>query len=70
MMLGVLLKGLNSFLSRNSLDFFYEFIPQLLFLTSTFVYLSLLIILKWLTDFSADTSQAPSILTTMLNFFL
>jgi len=52
------------------IDFGFEFIPQLFFLLSTFGYLCVLIVIKWVTDYSSDTSQAPSLLVTMLNFFL
>lgn len=66
MTLGVLLKGLNCVIQSNFTELFCEFIPQLAFLFSTFGYMSLLIVVKWLTHFT-DTSIAPSILTTLLN---
>ncbi|KAL4510304.1 hypothetical protein ABPG72_008194 [Tetrahymena utriculariae] len=68
MLLGILLKGLNSILQLSTLDFFFEFLPQLLFFICTFGYMALLIILKWLSSFAP--SEAPSILTIMLNFIL
>jgi len=36
MSLGILLKGLNAFYARSALDFFSEFLPQLLFLLALF----------------------------------
>lgn len=47
MMFGILLKGWNTLYQRKYLDFFFEFIPQLLFMASTFGYMSFLIIVKW-----------------------
>ena len=32
--------------------------------------MDLLIVVKWLTDFSSDPSDAPSIITTMINMAL
>lgn len=37
---------------------------------STFGYMSLLIIVKWNNDYTADTSKAPSILDVMLKLGL
>ena len=66
MILGILLKGLNALLSRNKLDFFFEFVPQLLFLFSTFGYMAFLIIVKWLSSFDKGLLP-PSILNIMLS---
>ena len=47
MSLGIVLKGLNSLHFRNRLDFFFEFIPQILLLFSLFGWMDILIIAKW-----------------------
>lgn len=52
MSLGVCMKGLNSLYFKRYVDFFFEFIPQLLMLLALFGFMDLLIITKWLTDFS------------------
>ncbi|EGR26919.1 V-type ATPase 116kda subunit family protein, putative [Ichthyophthirius multifiliis] len=70
MLLGVFLKGLNSIEQINFIDFFFEFIPQVIFLTCTFGYMVFLIILKWNFDFTQNTNNAPSILNYMLNIAL
>ncbi|KRX00586.1 hypothetical protein PPERSA_12805 [Pseudocohnilembus persalinus] len=70
MMVGIFLKGMNSIYFGSSIDFFFEFIPQLIFLTCTFGYMCFQITLKWLYDYSSDYSLAPSILTNMMKFFL
>lgn len=69
MTLGIILKGVNSRYFHNDLDFFFEFIPQLILLTVTFGYMNLLIIVKWCTHYS-DTSEAPSIITIMIDMML
>ena len=47
-----------------------EFLPQLILLLSIFGYMDLLIIVKWNTDYKGHTDQAPSIIVTIVNFFL
>ena len=36
MLFAIILKGLNSIHNRNKIDFFFEFIPQLIFMFSIF----------------------------------
>lgn len=69
MVLGIVLKGANAVKFKSGTDFIFEFIPQLIFMLSTFGYMVLLIIIKWLTDFSYNTAAAPSILATILTSF-
>ena len=56
MTLGILLKGLNSVYFRRSLDLWHEFVPQLLLLLCLFGFMDLLIVRKWLTDWSGNES--------------
>ena len=35
-----------------------------------FGYMDLMILIKWLTDYSEDSSEAPSIITLMVGMFL
>ena len=67
MTLGICLKGLNNLHAAAYVDFFFEFIPQLVFLLALFGFMDLMIILKWLTDYTGRESQAPSIITQMIN---
>lgn len=69
MSLGIFLKGINSRYFYKGLDYYFEFIPQLALLSVLFGYMNLLIIVKWCTTYT-DTSQAPSIITTMIDMFL
>ena len=70
MILGLLLKGLNDILFSDYADFVFEFIPQLIFMCLLFGYMILMIYIKWGTDWSDDTSKAPSIITQLLMIFL
>jgi len=47
MTLGIILKGINALFFSESLDFFFEFIPMLIFDIAFFGYMVLLIFMKW-----------------------
>lgn len=47
MSLGIFMKGLNSIFFNNYIDFFFEFVPQIVFMLSVFGYMVLLIFVKW-----------------------
>lgn len=49
---GVCIKAVNARFFKQRLDFYFEFIPQILFLILTFGYMDFLIIKKWLTDWT------------------
>jgi len=70
MILGLLLKGINGIYFNDYIDFLFEFIPQLIFMCLLFGYMILMIYIKWGTDWSSDTSQAPSIISQLLMIFL
>ena len=69
MVLGTMLKLFNAIHFRSPLDFFFEWVPQIIFLLSTFGYMILLIFLKWGT-FYTDTSKAPSIINVFINLMI
>ncbi|XP_039117869.1 V-type proton ATPase subunit a3-like [Dioscorea cayenensis subsp. rotundata] len=54
MNLGIFLSYFNAKFFGNSINIWYQFVPQLIFLNSLFDYLSLLIIVKWCTGSKAD----------------
>ena len=70
MLLGIFLKGLNAFFFKSKMDFFFEFIPQFIFMSLLFGYMCIMIFIKWATDWSTNSSQSPSIITTLMNIFL
>lgn len=69
MLIGICLKAANSLYFGRMIDFFFEFIPQFVMMIVLFGYMSVLIIVKWLT-FWKNTNQAPSIIAFMINIFL
>ena len=70
MVIGIILRGLNNLYFKDNLSFFFEFIPQIIFMLLLFGYMVVLIYIKWLTDYSLDTSRAPSIITILMNLAL
>ncbi|PON80789.1 ATPase, V0 complex, subunit 116kDa [Parasponia andersonii] len=54
MNLGIILSYFNAQYFGNSINIWFQFLPQLIFLNSLFGYLSVLIILKWCTGSQAD----------------
>ena len=67
MMLGICIRGINNLNARNSTAFFFEFIPQFLFMGLMFGYLIVMIYYKWGTDYDNNTDDAPSLLSIMIN---
>lgn len=67
MSLGVCMKAFNAVNNSSVIDFVFEFIPQIILLVGLFGYMDLLIVIKWLTDYTGIEGQAPSIINTMIN---
>ena len=70
MFLGLILRGLNNIYFKDQISFYFEFIPYIIFFVFLFGYMILLIYIKWLTNYSLNTSQAPSIITILMNLAL
>jgi V-type H+-transporting ATPase subunit a len=70
MTFGIILRGINNLFFNNIIDFVFEFIPQLIFMTTLFGYMIFMIFVKWATDWSEDTSKAPNIISILMNIFL
>eukprot|EP01022_Parablepharisma_sp_SALTPOND_P020336 TRINITY_DN367_c0_g1_i1.p2 TRINITY_DN367_c0_g1~~TRINITY_DN367_c0_g1_i1.p2 ORF type:complete len:503 (-),score=58.95 TRINITY_DN367_c0_g1_i1:5245-6753(-) len=66
MLIGIILKGMNTLHYKNTIDFLYEFLPQLVFMVAFFGYMNLMIIIKWLTDWSSVGQNGPSIITLLI----
>ncbi|CAG9574450.1 putative vacuolar proton translocating ATPase subunit A [Leishmania major strain Friedlin] len=69
MMAGVLISLTNYIYFNDSVKVWFRFVPEVVFLSCTFGYMCVLIIVKWLTTWE-NTHDAPSLLETMTNFFL
>mmetsp|Transcript_7692 Transcript_7692/g.9249 ORF Transcript_7692/g.9249 Transcript_7692/m.9249 type:complete len:203 (+) Transcript_7692:1926-2534(+) len=70
MTLGIVLRGCNSWYFNKKLDLMFEVIPQLVILVAMFGYMDILIIMKWLTDWTGREGKAPSIIQTMIAMFI
>mmetsp|Transcript_25717 Transcript_25717/g.39549 ORF Transcript_25717/g.39549 Transcript_25717/m.39549 type:complete len:170 (-) Transcript_25717:66-575(-) len=70
MTLGIFIKGANALYFNRKLDFYHEFIPQLVLLLALFGFMDVLIINKWLTDWNGNESKAPSIVNVMIEMCL
>lgn len=71
MVVGILFKGANAIYFKKPLDFFFEFIPQLIFMLCIFGYMIVMIFVKWSTDFNYNWGDdAPNLITVLMNMFL
>jgi V-type H+-transporting ATPase subunit a len=77
MTMGVCIKAANTLYFRKPIDFYFEFIPQLVFMVVLFGYMDFLIIFKWLQPWDSSPERAvppeqwaPSIIETMMNIGL
>lgn len=69
--MGVIMKAFNAVQKKNVIDFVFEFIPQIILLLVLFGFMDLLIVVKWLTDFSVmDGARPPSVITSMITMCL
>ena len=66
---GVFFSLMNHIHFKDKLQIYFRFIPEILFITCTFGYMALMIIIKWVMPWE-NTNLAPSLLETMTNFFL
>lgn len=69
MLAGIVLSLLNHVHRKEWYKVWFLFVPEIVFLSFTFGYMSLLIVIKWCTRWE-NTNDAPSLLETMTNFFL
>eukprot|EP01102_Stenamoeba_stenopodia_P011558 TRINITY_DN3565_c0_g1_i2.p1 TRINITY_DN3565_c0_g1~~TRINITY_DN3565_c0_g1_i2.p1 ORF type:complete len:823 (+),score=120.07 TRINITY_DN3565_c0_g1_i2:218-2686(+) len=70
MTVGIILSWFNARRFKLPYNIYFEFIPQLVFLSSIFGYLCFLILLKWSIDWRTLESDAPRLLTIMIQMFL
>jgi V-type H+-transporting ATPase subunit a len=71
MAMGVCLKAGNALFFGRKAEFIFEFIPQIVLLLCLFGFMDLMIIIKWLTDYSSMVgADPPSIITNMIGMCL
>ena len=66
MLLGIFLKGSNGFYFGSLVDVFFEAVPQFIFMSVTFGYMSFCIIIKWLQNW--EGKDPVSIIQLFINF--
>lgn len=68
MMTGICFKGLNTLYFRDNLSFFFEFVPQFLFMLALVGFMVLLIFVKWITPerLIQGKSNKPLIITSII----
>jgi V-type H+-transporting ATPase subunit a len=67
MLTGIIFKGANALFNHLPIDFFFEFLPQLVFMFIFFGYICLMILIKWCTDWTFVKQAAPSLITQIIN---
>jgi len=73
MLFGVLLRGFNNFHFNQWVEFFFEFVPMFVFLSLTFGYMAILIMIKWALPWGTPgykISEAPSIINIFIKMLL
>ncbi|CRG93389.1 vacuolar proton translocating ATPase subunit A, putative [Plasmodium gallinaceum] len=70
MTFGTIIKGFNTLYFNKKLDFFFEFIPQLVMMICIIGYLVFLIIYKWVTPAGYGGYEKQGIINTIINMYL
>jgi V-type H+-transporting ATPase subunit a len=66
MSLGLFLKGANAIYFGDLSDFIFGFLPEIIFMLSTFGYMCFCIIIKWLTNW--EGRHPPAIINLFIEF--
>ena len=71
MLFGIILSLSNHLYFRDMLSVYFEFIPRMIFMLSTFGYMVFMILYKWCVDWSAPgMNPPPNLIQTMISMFL
>lgn len=70
MLFGIVLRGLNDIHFGNKIGFIFEFLPQLVFMSTLFGYMVIMIFIKWSINWYPVLANAPSLIAQMMNIFL
>ena len=70
MLFGILLSLSNHIYFNDRISIYFEFIPRLIFMCSTFGYMIFMILLKWMIDWTEASNPPPNLIQTMIAMFL
>jgi V-type H+-transporting ATPase subunit a len=70
MVFGIILSGTNAWYFRRWVDIVFVWIPQMIFMCFLFGYLWLIIFIKWFTDYSQRSNDAPALIPLFIQFFM
>lgn len=70
MTFGIILRGCNSVFFKDTNDLIFQVIPQFIFMTILFGYMNFMIFFKWGTDWTNNTHNAPSLISTLMKIFI
>lgn len=73
MSMGIFLKAFNAIYFGNKIEFFFEFIPQIILLWALFGFMDYMIICKWLIDwenYPGGEGNPPSVVSQMIDMML
>ena len=70
MFFGVVLSIYNHLNFKKTMNIWFEFIPQIVFLMAIFGYMNGMIVAKWFLYDSSVSNRAPSVLINLINMFL
>jgi V-type H+-transporting ATPase subunit a len=67
MVFGIILKGVNAGYHHSVIELLCEFLPQLIFMLALFGYMDVMIVIKWVTDWTFVQQDAPALITELIN---
>jgi len=70
MIFGILLSLSNHLYFGDWISVYWEFIPRMVFMLSTFGYMVFMILYKWCVNWQQASNPAPNLIQTMINMFL
>lgn len=70
MLFGIVLSLFNHLYFGDRLSIWFEFVPRMVFMLSTFGYMCWMILYKWTVDWNNSSVSPPNLIQTMISMFL